>query len=313
MPPVTCGASAREGNLAVLATLKTDSRAAARGWSDLSIRNLFIIPTLLFLIVFNIFPLIYSLGYSFTDFRASVSEPADFVGLQNYRELLADPNIWRNFTVTAKYVLVSVAGQMLVGFGVALLLNRPFPFKGLITTLLLLPMMMSMAVVGLFWKLLYDPSWGIINYALGLGTFDWLSNPDMALYAVAITDIWMWAPFVMLLSLAGLSAVPQHLYEAAAIDRAGRWYTFTRITLPLVAPLLLIALIFRTMEAFKTFDLAFIMSGQPTTEVIAIRLYKMAFQEWQTGRSCALAYIMLIIVLAITNIYVKYLNKVKER
>jgi multiple sugar transport system permease protein len=310
---VACRARSGEEGLAVLATLKADSRAAARGWSDLAIRNLFIIPTLVFLIVFNIFPLIYSLGYSFTDFRASVSEPARFVGLQNYRELLADPNIWRNFTVTAKYVLVSVAGQMLVGFGVAMLLNRPFPFKGLVTTLLLLPMMMSMAVVGLFWKLLYDPSWGIINYALGLGTFDWLSNPDRALYAIAITDVWMWAPFVMLLSLAGLSAVPRHLYEAAAIDRAGRWYTFTRITLPLVSPLLLIALIFRTMEAFKTFDLAFIMSGQPTTEVIAIRLYKMAFQEWQTGRSCALAYIMLIIVLAITNIYVRYLNKVKER
>jgi multiple sugar transport system permease protein len=299
--------------VAVMAKLTADSQAAARGWSDLTIRNLFIIPTILFLIVFNIFPLIYSLGYSFTDFRASVSEPANFVGLQNYRELLADPNIWRNFSVTAKYVIVSVGGQMIVGFGVALLLNRAFPFKGLVTTLLLLPMMMSMAVVGLFWKLLYDPSWGIINYALGLGTFDWLSNPNMALYAIAITDIWMWAPFVMLLSLAGLSAVPQHLYEAAAIDRAGRWYTFTRITLPLVAPLLLIALIFRTMEAFKTFDLAFIMSGQPTTEVIAIRLYKMAFQEWQTGRSCALAYVMLIIVLAITNIYVKYLNRVKER
>ncbi len=296
-----------------MAKLTSNSRAAARGWSDLTIRNLFIIPTILFLIVFNIFPLIYSLGYSFTDFRASVSEPANFVGLQNYRDLLADPNIWRNFSVTAKYVIVSVGGQMIVGFGIALLLNRAFPFKGLVTTLLLLPMMMSMAVVGLFWKLLYDPSWGIINYALGLGTFDWLSNPNMALYAIAITDIWMWAPFVMLLSLAGLSAVPQHLYEAAAIDRAGRWYTFTRITLPLVAPLLLIALIFRTMEAFKTFDLAFIMSGQPTTEVIAIRLYKMAFQEWQTGRSCALAYVMLIIVLAITNIYVKYLNRVKER
>ncbi|HEY7689746.1 MAG TPA: sugar ABC transporter permease [Dongiaceae bacterium] len=296
-----------------MARLSSESRAAARGWSDLTIRNLFIIPTILFLIVFNIFPLIYSLGYSFTDFRASVSAPANFIGLQNYRELLADPNIWRNFTVTAKYVIVSVGGQMIVGFGIALLLNRAFPFKGLVTTLLLLPMMMSMAVVGLFWKLLYDPSWGIINYSLGLGTFDWLSNPDMALYAIAITDIWMWAPFVMLLSLAGLSAVPQHLYEAAAIDRAGHWYTFTRITLPLVSPLLLIALIFRTMEAFKTFDLAFIMSGQPTTEVIAIRLYKMAFQEWQTGRSCALAYIMLIIVLAITNIYVKYLNRVKER
>jgi len=118
---------------------------------------------------------------------------------------------------------------------------------------------------------------------------------------------------VMLLSLAGLSAVPKYLYEAAAIDRASTWYTLTRITLPLVAPLLLIALIFRTMEGFKTFDLAFIMSTQPTTELIAIRLYKLAFQEWQTGESCALAYIVLIMVLAITNIYVKYLNQAKAR
>lgn len=299
--------------MALMAKLDQRSRAAARGWSDLTIRNLFIIPTIVFLIVFNIFPLVYSLGYSFTDFRASVNDPVNWVGLQNYRDLLSDPNIWRNLTVTAQYVIVSVGGQVIVGFGLALLLNRSFPMKGLVTTLLLLPMMMSMAVVGLFWKLLYDPSWGPINHALGLGQFEWLSDPGMALYAVAITDIWMWAPFVMLLSLAGLSAVPQHLYEAAAIDRASSWYTFTRITLPLMAPILLIAIIFRTMEAFKTFDIAFIMSGQPTTEMISIRLYKMAFQEWQTGRSSALAYIVLIVVIAITNIYIKYLNKVKER
>jgi multiple sugar transport system permease protein len=298
---------------AVMTRLDPQSRAAARGMSDITIRNLFIIPTILFLIVFNIFPLIYSLGYSFTDFRASTNAAANFVGLQNYRELLNDTFIWNNFVITAKYVIVSVVGQVVVGFGVAMLLNRSIPFKGLITTLLLLPMMLSMAVVGLFWKLLYDPSWGVINYALGLGNFEWLANPDMALYAVAITDIWMWSPFVMLLSLAGLSAVPKHLYEAAAIDRAGPFYTFFRITLPLVAPILMIAVIFRTMEAFKTFDLAYILTSQPTTEVISIRLYKMAFQEWQTGRSCALAYIVLIMVLAITNIYVKYLNKVKER
>jgi multiple sugar transport system permease protein len=301
--------------LATLAmtTLDPQSRAARRGWSDLTIRNMFIIPTIVFLIVFNIFPLLYSLGYSFTDFRASTNAPANFVGLANYKALLNDPFIWRNFAITAKYVIVSVAGQVIVGFGVAMLLNRAIPFKGLITTLLLLPMMLSMAVVGLFWKLLYDPSFGIINYALGLDRFEWLSNPDVALYAVAITDIWMWSPFVMLLSLAGLSAVPKHLYEAAAIDRAGPFYTFFRITLPLVAPILMIAIIFRTMEAFKTFDLAYILTSQPTTEVISIRLYKMAFQEWQTGMSCALAYIMLIMVVAITNIYVKYLNKVKER
>ncbi len=284
-----------------------------RGLSDLAIRNLFIIPTIVFLMVFNIFPLIYSLGFSFTNFSANQATPWTFVGLANYRELLADPKIWSNFVITAKYVIVSVAGQMIVGFGLALLLNRAFPFKGLVTTLLLLPMMMSAAVVGLFWKLLYDPSWGIINYVFHLGDFAWLSNPDAALYAVAITDIWMWSPFVMLLSLAGLSAVPKHLYEAAAIDRAGAWYTFTHITLPLVSPLLLIALIFRTMEAFKTFDIAYVMTTQPTAELIAIRLYKQAFQQWDTGKSCALAYIVLIMVLAITNMYVKYLNRVKER
>jgi multiple sugar transport system permease protein len=297
----------------MIARLDTRSAAARRGLSDVAIRNLFIIPTIIFLIVFNIFPLIYSLGYSFTDFRASSNQPAEFIGLQNYRELLGDPHIWNNFSVTAKYVLVSVGGQVLVGFGVALLLNRKIPGKGLLTTLLLLPMMMSMAVVGLFWQLLYSPSWGIINYILHLDDFSWLSNPDVALYAVALTDIWMWSPFVMLLCLAGLSAIPQHLYEAAAIDRASKWYTFTRITLPLVSPLLLIAIIFRTMEAFKTFDLAFIMSSLDSTELIAIRLYKLAFQEWQTGKSCALAYIVLIMVLAITNIYVKYLNQAKDR
>jgi multiple sugar transport system permease protein len=297
----------------LITRLEPGSPAARRGLSDVSIRNLFIIPTIVFLIVFNIFPLAYSLGYSFTDFRASSNVDAHFVGLQNYRELLGDIHVWENFTVTAKYVLVSVGGQVVVGFGVALLLNREIPGKGLLTTLLLLPMMMSMAVVGLFWQLLYSPSWGIINYIFGLDDFAWLSDPDVALYAIALTDIWMWSPFVMLLCLAGLSAIPKHLYEAAAIDRASHWYTFTRITLPLVTPLLLIAIIFRTMEAFKTFDIAFIMSSQDSTELIAIKLYKLAFQEWQTGKSCALAYIVLIMVLAITNIYVKYLNQVKER
>jgi len=289
------------------------SSLARQGLSDLAIRNWFIIPTVAFLIVFNIFPLLYSLGFSFTDYRATSNRPANFLGLQNYQELLTDDGIWNNFAITAKYVVVSVTGQVVVGFGMALLLNRAIPAKGLLTTVLLLPMMMSAAVVGLFWQLLYNPSWGIVNYLLGLEKMEWLSDPDVALYAIAITDIWMWSPFVMLLSLAGLSAIPSSLYEAAAIDRASGWFVFTRITLPLVAPLLLIAIIFRTMEAFKTFDIAFIMASLDETELVSIKLYKQAFQEWQTGRSCALAYIVLLAVLAITTIYVKYLNKLKER
>jgi multiple sugar transport system permease protein len=289
---------------------------AKRGLSDLSIRNLFVIPTIVFLILINIFPLLYSLILSFADYSAVSGKPPEWIGIQNYRELLHDPHVWESLYVTLKYVIISVSGQLVVGFGVALLLNRKIPAKGVFTTLLLIPMMMSMAIVGLFWKLLYSPSWGIINYLLGLEKFVWISNPDMALFAIAITDIWMWSPFVMLLSLAGLSAIPQHLYEAAAIDRASRWFTFRRITLPLVTPLLLIAVIFRTMEAFKTFDLAFIMTGGgpgTATELIAIKLYNLAFPQWQTGKSCALAYILLIMIIGISNIYIKYLNKAKER
>src|ERR1700756_56767 len=119
------------------------SSLARQGMSDLAIRNWFIIPTIAFLIVFNIFPLLYSLGFSFTDYRAARNQPAHFVGLENYQELLTDDGIWNNFTITAKYVIISVGGQVLVGFGLALLLNRPIPFKGLLTTILLLPMMMS--------------------------------------------------------------------------------------------------------------------------------------------------------------------------
>jgi multiple sugar transport system permease protein len=290
-----------------------------RGLSDIAIKRLFILPTIILLICINIFPLFWSLGLSFADYSAVrpqvKGENPKWVGGENYKEVLLDKHIWEYFTITAKYVIMAVAGEFLVGFGLALLLNRNFKAKGLITTLILIPMMMSMAIVGLFWRLLYNPGWGIINYMLGLKDFVWLANPKTALVAVAITDIWMWAPFTMLISLAGLSAIPSYLYEAAEIDRASWWFKFRRITLPLVSPLLLIALIFRTMEAFKMFDIAFVMTGGgpgTSTEVIAINLYRLAFAQWNTGKASAFAYIILIMIIAISNIYIKYLNKAKE-
>ncbi len=297
--------------------MTTSGQMVRTGMSDLTIRNLFVIPTIAFLIVMNVFPLLWSLFLSFHQWRANSADDPVFVGIANYRAILNDPNLWSTFALTAQYVVYAVIGELIVGFGIALLLNRQMRAKGLVTTLLLLPMMMSPAVVGLFWKLLWNPSWGIVNPMLGLSKdFAWLSSAERALWAVVITDIWMWAPFVMLLSLAGLSAIPQHLYEAAEVDRASTWFTFRHITLPLVAPLLLIAIIFRTMENFKQFDMIFTMTGGGpgiATEVNAIRLYRMAFQQWDTGQSCAFAYIMLVMVIGISNIYIKYLNKVKER
>ena len=290
-----------------------------RGLSDVAIKRMFILPTIALLICINIFPLIWSLGLSFADYSAVKPRiegvNPNWIGGRNYRDVLMDPHIWEYFTITARYVIMAVAGEFLIGFGIALLLNRDFKAKGLVTTLILLPMMMSMSIVGMFWRLLYNPGWGIINSMLGLGDFVWLANPKMALIAVAITDIWMWSPFTMLLALAGLSAIPQYLYEAAEIDRASWWFKFRKITLPLVAPLLFIALIFRTMEAFKMFDIAFVMTGGgpgTATELIAINLYRLAFAQWNTGKASAFAYIILIMIIAITNIYIKYLNRAKE-
>lgn len=218
--------------------------------------------------------------------------------------------------------MLAVSAQFLIGFGLALLLNREFRGKGTITTLMLIPMMLSPVVVGLFWRFILDSSWGLMNYLLSLlpgvsekaRSIVWLTRPRMALFSLVIIDTWMWSPFMMLLSLAGLSAVPRYLYEAADIDRASTWFKFRHITLPLVAPLLLIALLFRTMDAFKLFDLVYIATeGGPgsATETVSLNLYRQAFRNWRTGESCALAYILLIIIIALSNIYIKYLNKAK--
>lgn len=288
--------------------------------SDRTIKILFIVPTLFLLIAINIFPLLWSLILSFSEYDALKQNVQginpNWIGIRNYTDVLRDKAIWKYFSLTAKYVIFTISVEFIVGFGLALLLHRPFKGKGLITTLILIPMMMSPPVIAMFWRLLYNPKWGIVNYMLGLKDFVWLTNPRMALASIVIANVWMWAPFTMLLSLAGLSAIPQYLYEAAEIDRASWWFKFRRITLPLVSPLLLLALLFRTMEAFKMFDLAFIMTaGGPgdTTELISINLYRIGFMQWNTGKASAFGYIILIMVIAISTLFINYLNRIKER
>lgn len=283
---------------------------------------MFIMPTMALLIVMNIFPLLWSLVLSFSKYSAIGSKSPDFIGTRNYTKILSDPNVWKYFTTTAYFVVMAVSAQFVIGFGLALLLNREFKGKGLVTTLILIPMMLSPVVVGLFWRFILDPSWGLMNYLLSLlpgfsskaRNIMWLTKPGMAVFSLVIIDTWMWSPFMMLLSLAGLSAIPKYLYEAAEIDRASTWFKFRHITFPLVAPLLLIALLFRTMDAFKLFDLVYIVTeGGPgtATETVSMNLYRQAFRNWNTGESCALAYVLLIIIIALSNIYIKYLNKAK--
>lgn len=285
---------------------------------DITLVRLFILPTIILLIVINIFPLLWSLVLSFSEYTARMptewGKNPDMVGIANYVRILSNPDMWLKFITTAKYVIMSVGGEMILGFGLALLLQTKFKGKGIISTLLVLPMTMSPVIVGLMWKLFMDANWGMFNFLLGLGRIDWAQDPRINLYSIVIVDIWMWTPFVMLLSMAGLSAVPESLYEAAEVDRASWWFKFTRITLPMVFPLLLIALIFRTMEAFKIFDLpmGLVGRGASAPPLLAMEVYNQTFLTWRTGYGSSIGYIMLVMVIAITSVFIKYLNKAKQ-
>ncbi len=296
--------------------------------SDRGLVNLFIWPTLIILIAFNVFPLFYSLFLSFTDYSAIVVTAPEWVGFENFERVLSSEKLWESFSITGRYVFLSVGLELVLGFALALLLREQFAGSGIVTTLILIPMMLSPVVVGLFWKLMYTPTFGYFNYLLGFSdpalAPDWLASrwageprPGLALWAVVFVDVWMWTPFVALLIYSGLKAIPDYLYEAAVIDRASSWFQFRRITLPQVMPLLLIAVLFRTIEAFtKSFDLVMGMTGGGPggqTEVVAIRIYQQAFLgQFQTGRSSAFAYMVLIIIIAISNLYIRNLNKIKE-
>jgi len=305
---------------------RTAVKPRQRHLSSRGIVYLFIWPTLLLLILMNVFPLFYSLYLGFTNYSAIARQAPGWVGFQNFANILNDKNLWQYFATTGRYALMTVTLQTLVGFGLAMLVHEKFKGSGILTTLILIPMMISPVVVGLFWKLMYNPTFGFFNALLGFSdpskAPDWLASrfagqpmPGLALWAVVIADVWMWAPFVMLLVLSGLKAIPDYLYEAAAVDRASSWFQFWRITLPQVAPLLLIAILFRTIEAFKSFDLVMGMTGGGPgvqTELISVDLYRIAFLgQFRTGPASALAYIILIIIIAISNLYIKYLNQSK--
>jgi multiple sugar transport system permease protein len=286
-----------------------------RSLSDNQLCFLLITPTILLLLFVVVYPLVSSLWWSFTDYTISSpdAKPA-FIGVRNYADVLSDETMWLRFRTTAFIVVVSVGIQMLLGFGIALLLNREMRCRGLITTLLLTPMMLCPAVVGVFWRYIFDANAGLVNAALvsvGLKRIEWLSSDVPAMVAAIAVDVWMWTPFVMIISLAGLSAIPKYLYEAAEVDRASAWFKFRHITLPLVSPFLIVALLFRTMDTIKLFDMVWVLTKQDEPLLISAEIYKRAFSQADTGVACAAAYVVLVLVIAVSNVFIRYLNKVQ--
>lgn len=276
---------------------------------------LLVAPALGLLFLMNIFPLLWSLGLSFYHYRASRLAPPKFAGLHYYEKILTDPVVWERLQTTALIVCLTVGAQMIVGFLLALLFQKEFPGRRVLLMLVLTPMMLSFVAVGAFFRYYYEPTFGLVSQAVRVFTgepFAILGSAQGAIAAIVIADAWMWSPFVMLLVLAGLVSVPKYLYEAAEIDRASWWRTFTTITFPYIRGLLLLALLFRTIEAFKLFDVVFLITeGGPgtATETIAVYVYRLAFQYFRTSQSSALAYILLFIVIVLTNLYLYFVNQ----
>ncbi|HUG60728.1 MAG TPA: sugar ABC transporter permease [Methylomirabilota bacterium] len=307
---------------AAAATPQTVARRV-RGLSDRAIAWLFITPTIILLLAINIFPLIWTIRLSFTNYRANrPNAEVESVGLQNYARILADEDIWLAMQSTAHFVVWTIVLQTVIGFGLAYLIDRKFRGHAFWTTIILIPMMLSPAVVGNFWRFLYQPQIGLFNYIVAFFTgvepssFEMLGSVNLAPWSIVIVDTWMWTPYVMLICLAGLRSIPDYIYEAAEVDRASPWRQFWTITVPMAAPFIMLAVLFRGIENFKMFDMVNLLTGGgpgSITEVASITLKREAFEKWRTGYSSAFAIILFVAVFGLANIYVKALNRVKSR
>ncbi len=294
-----------------------------KGLSDRGLAMLFVAPTIVLLLAINIFPLIWTIYLSFTNYRVNrPNRDVDFVGLRNYERILNDADIWLTMQATAHFLIWTIVLQVLIGFTLAYLINKKFKGNDLWTTIIVLPMMLSPAVVGNFWTFLYQPQIGLFNYVVGFLTgadpssFSMIGEVSLAPWSIIIVDTWMWTPFVMLICLAGLRSIPDSIYEAAECDRASKWRQFWTITIPMVLPFLMLAVLFRGIENFKMFDLVVQLTGGgpgSTTELTSVNLKREAFEKWRTGYASAYAVILFVTIFGLASIYVKALNKVKER
>ena len=277
----------------------------------------FVAPALLLLLAMNLFPLLFNIYLSFTN--ADLSGGAvKMVGGHNYTVLFGEARYANALTLTGLFVLVSVSVELVLGFVLAMALRDHVPGKPIILTVLLIPMMLCPVVLSLFWNLILNGNYGVLNQLLAffhLPQPQWLTDDDLKLVSILLVDIWMWTPFMMLISLAGLNAIPAYIYEAAEIDRAGRWLVFRSITLPMCAPLLGLAVLLRATDALKQFDLVMAITGpnDASTQTLSARIYQVVFREYKVGLGSAYGVVILVAVIAVATIFVRYIDSLGRR
>lgn len=278
--------------------------------------GLLVAPAIAVLFIMNIFPLLWSLGLSFFAYQSN-QQTIRFVGLANYvkaltNDLAAAAN-WHALINTALFVVLTVTAQMIIGFLLAMAFSKQFPLRKYLLILVLTPMMLSVVASGVFFTYYYDPTFGILSYVIGNFTgkqYILMDDKFGAVTGIVFADAWMWAPFVMLLVLAGLVSVPKYLYEAAAIDRVSSWRRFWTITFPYIRGLLMLALLFRTIEAFKLADLVILLTkGGNDTMTISYHLIRIANEQNKTSEGAAISYLMLFMVIVLTNLYLYLANQ----
>lgn len=291
----------------------------SRGWrlSNGGFGIAVVLPAVAVLLAIFVYPLVYSIYQSLRDYDLSRPSEAEFVGLSNYTGLLQSEEFGRALKNTAIYAGVAVPIEFVFGLTLALALATITHGRGPIRMLLSVPMMLAPIALGLMWKFMYNDQFGVLNYVIRQSTVMdrpplWLSDPSIALYSIIAVDVWATTPVVVLLLLAGLLSIPGEYYEAAQIDGGGTISSFFHITLPLLKPAILVTLLLRGLDAFRVFDIVYVLTkGGPAfkTDVLSYFAYRLAFTERSIGEATALAWIMTIILLSAGLVLIQLMRR----
>jgi multiple sugar transport system permease protein len=304
-------------------SLPQQRRASGAVISDRWFSILLIAPAMAVILVFALLPLVYALNVSFRFADLTRGGIGDFVGLDNYRRVLADRAFWASVGVTVKFTLAAVILEMVLGIAIAFLIHSATRGKGIIRSLMVLPLATSAAVTGLFWRYLYDTQFGLINYFLGLLHLpqpNWLGDYTIALWSVVLFDVWQWTPFVALIALAGLQALPKEPFEAAELDGASTFRVLRTLTFPMLKPVLFLVLVLRTIDSVRLYDaVAVLTRGGPgtVTESMTFYLYRTGLKLFRMDYASTMAifflYAMLVASLfALTPLLKQFSNRASE-
>ncbi len=282
---------------------------------------LFVLPATLTLLAITIFPLIYELRLAFMSWELAVGAEPTFIGLKNFAVILAkDMRFWSSLKVTSVFMTLGVAVQLSLGTGIALLLNRMGRLRTPLVSLFLISVMIAPVVAGFQFRMIYHDQFGPLNYVIEVLTFGrwrgkaWIADPQVALFAILMVDVWQWTPFLMLIVLAGLQSIPVEMYEAAEVDGASFWQRFWRIVLPQLLPVIIIGILIRVMDTFKLFDIVYLVTGGGPgniTETISFYTYKQGFKFFSLGYTAAMAFLQLIVIILISQLFLKFQKRLR--